>query len=112
MSAFGDLVDEYVIGAVRVYVRYGCVRRDQYELRSAPLPPQLRDELAQNGTVRGSEVLYVVDVEGVHQITVAPARGRVLVMPRLSRERAEQRRAADGVAAIVDASLRRTTSAA
>lgn len=106
MSAFGDLVDEYEIGAVRVYVRYGCVRRDQYELRAAPLPPQLRDELARTGTVRGSEVLYVVDVEGVHQITVAPAQGRVLVMPRLSRGREEQRRAADGVAALVDASLR------
>lgn len=106
MSAFGDLVDEYSVGAVRVYVRYGCVRRDQYELRAVPLPPKLRDDLARAGAVRGSEVLYVVDVEGVHQITVAPAQGRILIMPRLSRSREEQRRAADEVAAMIDASLR------
>src|SRR5688572_9298816 len=39
----GDRIDELTVGAVRVVVRYSCVRRDMYELSApAPLPPSLR----------------------------------------------------------------------
>lgn len=102
-KCFGDLIESYDVGAVRVTVRYGCAQRDQYELRvSGALPARLKETLSAGGQVRGSDLLYVVDVEGVHQITVAPVQGRMVVMPRLARDRASQRRAADDLASLVD----------
>jgi hypothetical protein len=102
-KCFGDLIDSYAVGAVRVVVRYGCAQRDQYELRvEGALPAALKESLARSGQLRGSDILYVIEVEGVHQITVAPAQGRIVVMPRLARDRASQRRAADDLATLVD----------
>lgn len=106
MGSLGEPIEELAIGAVRVIVRYGCVRRDQYELlASQPFPAELEDRLAALGTRRGSPTLYTVDVEGVHQLTVAPARGRLVIMPRLRVERAAQRAAAVAVAELVAAAL-------
>jgi hypothetical protein len=102
-KCFGDLIESYEIGAVRVVVRYGCAQRDQYELRvQGALPARLKETLAGSGHLRGSDLLYVIEIEGVHQITVAPAQGRIVVMPRLACDRASQRRAADDLATLVD----------
>jgi hypothetical protein len=95
-------MDELTVGAVRVVVRYSCVRRDMYELSApAPLPPALRVRMAELGEIRGAEELYVVDVAGSQQITVAPRSGRIVIMPRLSRTRDEQRAAAIQIAELV-----------
>lgn len=101
---FGDLIESYSVGRVQVQVKYGCVRRDQYDMRvPPPLPSALRAELARRGSVRGGDALYVVEIEGVHQVTVAPAQGRVVVMPRMGCERDAQRAAADELARTLDA---------
>jgi hypothetical protein len=44
----------------------------------------------------------VIDVPGTHQITVAPERGRVVIMPRMMLERPQQRAAAMEVAGVID----------
>jgi hypothetical protein len=108
VPAFGDRVDEFSVGRVRVLVRHGCVRRDQYELHApGALPDALRASLAACGSVRGGEALYVVDVPETQQITVAARQGRVVIMPRLSLERPAQRAAAVEVATLIDAALAR-----
>lgn len=106
MSSLGEPIEEFAIGAVRVLVRHGCVRRDQYELLTAqPLPAELSERLAALGKRRGTPILYTVDVEGVHQLTVAPARGRLVIMPRLTVDRAAQRASAVAVAELIAAML-------
>lgn len=91
-----------MVGPVRVVVRYGCVRRDQYEiLTPAPFPRSLKNRLAELGVVRGSPVLFTVDVPATHQLTVAPERGRMVIMPRLSVEREQQRQSALAVVQIL-----------
>lgn len=106
MSTFGDRIDELWVGHVRVIVRYGCARRDQYELRcERPFPLLAVSKLQQLGVLRGSSVLFTVDVEQMHQLTVAPQAGRVVIMPRLSVERVDQRRNALVVAALIDKTL-------
>lgn len=102
LSNLSPPLAELMVGCVRVLVRYGCVRRDQYELLTPhALPAALRQQLAHQGTLRGSDVLYTVDVPARHQITVAPAKGRIVVMPRLQLERAAQRQHALALAALV-----------
>lgn len=102
MPSYGDRIDEFEVGSVKVIVRYGCARRDQYELKtSPPLPRSFRDALAATGVVKGSESLYVVDVPETHQITVAPNQGRVVIMPRLSLPREQQRAHATEVAKLL-----------
>jgi hypothetical protein len=106
MPSFGEQIDEFTVGTVRVLVRYGCTRRDQYELRNEqPFPDALRERLAVRGVVRGTSALFTVDVAGVHQLTVAPASGRLVIMPRLSTGRAAQRAAAVEVAELVAQTL-------
>jgi hypothetical protein len=91
---YGELVEELELGALTVVVRHSCIRRDLYELSSkAPYGLALKERLAQRGAMRGSDALYVVEIEGVHQITVASAAGRIVVMPRIETERADQRAA-------------------
>jgi hypothetical protein len=103
MAAYGDVLEELDVGDVRVVVRYGCTRRDQYDLRCPlPLPPALREALGARGPLRGNDALYVIDVPGIHQITVAPERGRVVIMPRMTLERPAQRAAAMEVAGVID----------
>jgi hypothetical protein len=92
VQQFGDTIDAFDVGPVRVTVRYSCVRRDQYELVvKGELPAELMERLAKAGSVRGSPVLYVIDIPGAYQLTVAPAAGRIVLMPRLTTERAAQR---------------------
>ncbi len=102
MSNLPPPLAELVVGCVRVLVRYGCVRRDQYELLApGTLPAALRQRLAIDGTLRGTDALYTVDVPARHQITVAPLRGRIVVMPRLMVDRTEQRQQALALAELV-----------
>jgi hypothetical protein len=102
VQQFGDTIDAFDVGPVRVTVRYSCVRRDQYELvvRSA-LPAELMERLAKAGSVRGSPALYVIDVPAAYQLTVAAGAGRIVLMPRLTTERAAQRAHALDVAHVV-----------
>ena len=106
--ATGALIDELVVGRIRVAVRYGCARRDQYELDvGRALPFGLRAQLAAlpGATDKGTELLYVVELAGIHQITVASSRGRIVVMPRLSTERPAQRKAVIALCHLIDATL-------
>lgn len=106
MPSFGDPMEELAVGPVRVIIRYSCVRRDQYDLlTSQPFPSALNDKLAALGVRRGNDVLYTVDVPGVHQLTVAPERGRLVIMPRLSTPRDSQRAAAIAVAELISEAL-------
>lgn len=106
MPSFGDPMEELLVGPVRVIVRYSCVRRDQYDLLTPqPFPAPLNDKLAALGVRRGTDVLYTIDVAGVHQLTVAPERGRLVIMPRLSTPRDAQRAAAIAVAELIAESL-------
>ena len=102
MSQFGARIDELFVGPVRVVVRFSCARRDMYELSApAPIPASLRESLAALGAPRGGDALYVVDVPHTHQITVSPATGRVVIMPRLTAPRDKQRASALEVAALL-----------
>ncbi len=106
MSTFGDRIDEFQVGLVRVVVRYGCARRDQYELRAErPFPSSAVSRLQGLGSVRGSLVLFTVDVEHTHQLTVAPQAGRVVIMPRMSVARDDQRQNAIFVARLIASEL-------
>ena len=99
MSTLPTPIAEFQVGPIQAVVRYGCVRRDQYELLTqSAFPRTLKPKLAELGQVRGTDVLYTVDVPATHQITVAPERGRMVIMPRLSVERAEQRRSVLAIA--------------
>ena len=100
MPAHGERVDGWTIGPIRVDVRHSCIARDLYEITvDGPLPASLHEALGREGAVRGAAaVLYVVEIAGRHQITVAPARGRLVVMPRLQIDRPTQR--ADVVALV------------
>ncbi len=105
MPAPGDTVDEFRIGAVEVTVRHSCIRRDLYELRRGEaLPATVVARLRERGEVRvDSPALLIVEVSGVHRLTVAPATGRVVIMPKLATERPEQREAALAVAELLAA---------
>ena len=88
----GAIKDEFDVEHVHVIVRHGCTRRDQYELRvAAPIGADVRAEICARGEARDLGPLLVVEVSGVHQITVAAEQGRVVVMPRMTRDRAFQR---------------------
>jgi hypothetical protein len=81
-----------VVGALRVEVTRSCARRDLYDLRlGRPIDPALREALAPWGSLQGSAALWVVDAPGRYRITVAPAAGRVVILPRMEPSRAEQR---------------------
>ncbi|APR80003.1 Hypothetical protein A7982_05350 [Minicystis rosea] len=106
-ASFGEVLERLSVGMVSVTRRYGCVRRDQYELTAPrPFPAALRDRLAARGSIKGSAALYVLDVQEAFQLTVAPLSARALLMPRLSTEPPFQRSAALEMAALLDAELR------
>jgi len=91
----GAILETLQVGALEVRVTRSCARRDLYDLRAGrPLPSALREELSARGAASGSALLWIVDVPGVHRITVAPATGRVVVLPRMEPERPAQRAAA------------------
>lgn len=76
-----------------------------YEMsRGEPLPSGVVTGLRARGQVKAdTPALLIVEVPGVHRLTVAPAIGRVVVMPKLATTRPEQREAAVAVAEIVAA---------
>jgi hypothetical protein len=103
-ACFGQVLETFAVGAITITRRYSCIRRDQYELRAAgPFPPALRDALVPRGAITGGPALYVLDVPGAYQLTVAPAAARALLMPRLSTDAALQRASALDVAGLLDA---------
>jgi hypothetical protein len=105
---YGDVVDELRVGALSITVKHSCIRRDVYDMTlGRAFPAGLRAALEPLGATRGGDALYVIDVEGVHQITVAAAAGRMVVMPKLATERADQRAAAIALAEQVSAIVER-----
>jgi hypothetical protein len=103
---YGEPLEELQVGPLRVEIKHNCIRRDLYEISLAgAFPPSTRALLAPLGAVRGGDTLFVVDVAGVHRITVAPRAGRVVVMPKLATERPAQRSAALALAARLAALL-------
>ncbi len=106
---YGDVVDELAVGPLSITVKHSCIRRDLYDMRlGRGFPEGLRQELNGLGASRGSDALFVIEVEGVHQITVAAATGRVVVMPKLRTERPAQREAALALAERLAAFVART----
>lgn len=90
----GELLDRFAVGALDVRVTRSCARRDLYDARApGPLPRALRDALAARGALTGNDALWVIDVPGVHRITVSAASGRIAILPRMEPERAAQRAA-------------------
>jgi len=90
--ASGTVIDEFDVGDVHIVVRYGCTRRDQYDLRvPEPIAQHVRDALMQRGDAKDLGTLVVIEVPGVHQITAATERGRVVILPRMTRDRSLQR---------------------
>lgn len=102
-ASHGEVLERFHVGAVAVTRRYGCIRRDQYELTAPePFPEGLRERLAARGTIQGSAVLYVLDIPEAYQLTVAPRAARAVLMPRLSTEPPFQRTAAVEIATLLD----------
>lgn len=88
---YGDLIEELRVGPLLVRVKYCCLQRDLYDVTlGEPFPPSLPAALGAGSAPRA---LHVIDVPGVHRLTLAPDAGRVVVMPKLKRERADQRAA-------------------
>jgi hypothetical protein len=84
---YGDTINVFQIGQIKVTQRYACIRRDQFEWTApVPFPPAFRDYLATRGTIRGTGALYVLDIPNAFQLTVAPNVGRAVFVPRLATE--------------------------
>lgn len=102
-ASYGDVLEQFHVGAVAVTRRYGCIRRDQYELTAPePFPAELRERLWARGSIKGSEELWILDIPEAYQLTVAPLAARAVLMPRLSTDRPFQRKAAEEIARILD----------
>jgi hypothetical protein len=90
---YGDALEELRVGPLLVRVKYNCLRRDLYDVTlDGPFPPGLSAVLG-GGPAGEARALHVIDVPGVHRLTLAPAAGRIVVMPKLNTERADQRAA-------------------
>ena len=104
----GAILETLYVGSLEVRVTRSCARRDLYDIRAGrPLPDTLRAELSARGAATGSALLWVVDVPGVHRITVAAATGRIVVLPRMEPERPAQRAAALELAQWIEERLAR-----
>lgn len=103
MVSHGELVADFFEGSVAIFVRHSCIRRDLYELKAtAPLDEHVVQRLRERGQVQADgAALVIVDVPGVHRLTIAPALGRVVAMPKLATERPDQRQAAIEVARVI-----------
>jgi hypothetical protein len=100
---YGDTIDVFHVGRVKIVQRYACIRRDQFEwTTSAPFPSAFRDYLATRGTVRGSAALYILDVPHAFQITVAPNAGRAVFVPRLATELEWQKKVVTEIVSALD----------
>lgn len=103
VASFGEVLDRIELCHVAITRRYGCIRRDQYELTAHhPFPATFRDWLESRGVLRQTGALYVLDAQSRYQLTVAPAAGRALLVPRLSLDLSLQREAALEVARALD----------
>lgn len=84
---YGDIVDVFHIGRIKIVQRYACIRRDQFEWTAeGPFPESFRQYLAERGSLRGNAVLYILDIPEQFQLTVAPKAGRAVFVPRLATE--------------------------
>lgn len=103
---YGDIIAVFQIGHVNVVQRYACIRRDQFEFTtSTPFPPAFRDYLASRGVVRGTDILYTLDVPHEFQLTVAPRARRAVFIPRLSTELKWQENVVTEIVSALDAML-------
>lgn len=103
---YGDIIAVFQIGRVNVVQRYACIRRDQFEFTtSIPFPPAFRDYLASRGVVRGTNILYTLDVAHEFQLTVAPNARRAVFVPRLSTELKWQENVVTEIVSALDAML-------
>jgi len=106
-ASYGQILDVTQVGCVQITRRYGCIRRDQFEIVAPPpFPPALRDWLARRGTIAERAALYVVEVPNVFQITVAPFAGRAMLMPKYATNLTFQADAAREVGEALDAMFR------
>ena len=100
---YGDTIDVFYIGQIKVVQRYACIRRDQFEWTTdRPFPPSFRDYLVRHGSIRGSAVLYILDIPEKYQLTVAPIAGRAVFVPRLSTELPWQKKVVVEIASVLD----------
>lgn len=103
---YGDAIAEFFVGRVKVVQRYACIRRDQFEwTTSIPFPDEFRDHLATRGPIRGTAVLYVLDVAHAFQLTVAPNAGRAVFVPRLATELNWQKKVVLEIVSVLDEML-------
>lgn len=104
---YGDTIDTFDVGSVKVVQRYACIRRDQFEFTaSKPFPAIFRDYLLNRGAVRGTGALYILDIPLAFQLTVAPNAGRAVFVPRLSTELAWQKKTVLEIVSALDEMLR------
>ncbi len=93
MSTLPTPIAEFQVGPIQVVVRYGCVRRDQYELLTqSAFPRTLKPKLAELGQVREPMSWRpLMSRPPIQDHGRSRARTDGVIMPRLSVERAEQR---------------------
>ncbi len=103
---YGEIIAVFQIGRVKVVQRYACIRRDQFEFTtSTPFPPAFREYLSSRGVVRGTDILYTLDVPHEFQLTVAPNARRAVFVPRLSTELKWQKNVVTEIVSALDATL-------
>jgi hypothetical protein len=104
---YGDMIAAFHVGSIKVIQRYACIRRDQFEFTaSEPFPATFRDYLLTRGSIRGSSILYILDIPGQFQLTVAPNAGRAVFVPRLSTELEWQKKTVLEIVSALDEILR------
>ena len=104
---YGDMIAAFHIGSIKVIQRYACIRRDQFEFTAQhPFPPPFRDYLMTRGPIRGTSVLYILDIPQQFQLTVAPNAGRAVFVPRLSTELEWQKKTVLEIVSTLDEILR------
>ncbi|HRI68041.1 MAG TPA: hypothetical protein PK156_27580 [Polyangium sp.] len=104
---YGHTIAAFHIGSIKVVQRYACIRRDQFEFTTlSPFPAAFRDYLVTRGPVRGSSVLYILDIPGEFQLTVAANAGRAVFVPRLATELEWQKKTILEIVSALDEILR------
>ncbi|HVK64032.1 MAG TPA: hypothetical protein VM694_06145 [Polyangium sp.] len=105
-ASYGEVLDVVDVGHVRITRRYGCIRRDQFEIvTKESFPPAFRDWIAARGELRERPAFYVIEVPGAFQLTVAPRAGRAILIPRLATDLTWQVQAAREIAEALDGML-------
>lgn len=107
-AGFGAVLGVREVGPVRVTRRYGCSKRDHFEYTLAnggSFPGVFSERVRALGPCSGGAALFVLDLAGRFQLTVAPAAGRAVLVPRMGSTREAQARDGDMVAALLAASV-------